>query len=65
MDGVVVHHDRRRPSAADATIRPRTNADRPIMADGETKFFGEPVAAVAAETLDAAEAARALIRGGL
>ena len=36
--------------------------DRPVLADGETKFFGEPVAAVAAETLDAAEAAAALVR---
>lgn len=37
-------------------------ADRPILASGETKFFGEPVAAVAAETKDAAEAAAALVR---
>jgi CO/xanthine dehydrogenase Mo-binding subunit len=36
--------------------------DRPILAVGETKFFGEPVAAVAAETADAAAAAAALIR---
>jgi len=36
-------------------------ADRPILATGETKFFGEPVAAVAAETHDAAEAAAALV----
>ena len=36
--------------------------DRPVLAVGETKFFGEPVAAVAAETEDAAEAAAALIR---
>src|SRR3954463_16126068 len=36
-------------------------ADRPILATGETKFFGEPVAAVAAETKDAAEAAAALV----
>ena len=36
--------------------------DRPVLADGEVKFFGEPVAAVAAETLDAAEAAAALVR---
>ncbi len=35
--------------------------DRPVLAVGETKFFGEPVAAVAAETEDAAEAAAALI----
>src|SRR5262245_1922334 len=28
-------------------------SDRPVLADGETKFFGEPVAAVAAETEDA------------
>ena len=36
-------------------------ADRPILATGETKFFGEPVAAVVAETRDAAEAAAALV----
>jgi CO/xanthine dehydrogenase Mo-binding subunit len=36
--------------------------DRPVLAVGETKFFGEPVAAVAAETNDAAEAAAALMR---
>jgi CO/xanthine dehydrogenase Mo-binding subunit len=29
--------------------------DRPVLATGETKYHGEPVAAVAAETLDAAE----------
>ena len=33
--------------------------DRPVLAVGETKFFGEPVAAVAAETEDAARAAAA------
>ena len=33
-----------------------------MLASGETKFFGEPVAAVAAETKDAAEAAAALVR---
>ncbi len=31
--------------------------DRPVLAVGETKFFGEPVAAVAAESQDAAETA--------
>jgi len=36
--------------------------DRPVIAVDETKFFGEPVAAVAADTLDAAEAAAALVR---
>lgn len=36
--------------------------DRPVLAVGETKFFGEPVAAVAADTADAAEAAASLIR---
>src|SRR5580658_5066871 len=39
-----------------------SSVDRPLLADGETKFFGEPVAAVAAETEDAADAAVALIR---
>jgi CO/xanthine dehydrogenase Mo-binding subunit len=37
-------------------------ADRPVVAVGETKFFGEAVAAVAAETFDAAEHAAALVR---
>jgi CO/xanthine dehydrogenase Mo-binding subunit len=36
-------------------------ADRPILATGETRFFGEPVAAVVADTKDAAEAAAALV----
>ncbi|MBU1227137.1 MAG: xanthine dehydrogenase family protein molybdopterin-binding subunit [Actinobacteria bacterium] len=36
--------------------------DRPIIAIGETKFHGEPVAAVAAETLEAAEEAAGLVR---
>lgn len=36
--------------------------DRPVIADGETKYYGEPVAAVAAETKDAAEAAARLVR---
>src|SRR5262245_59521679 len=36
--------------------------DRPVLAVGETKFFGEPVAAVAAETADVAEAAAALVQ---
>lgn len=37
-------------------------ADRPVLAVGETKFHGEPVAAVAAETPEAAERAAALVR---
>ena len=36
--------------------------DRPVLATGETKYHGEPVAAVAAETLDAAEEAARLVR---
>lgn len=36
--------------------------DRPLLAVGETKFFGEPVAAVCAETEDAAEEAASLVR---
>jgi CO/xanthine dehydrogenase Mo-binding subunit len=36
-------------------------ADRPILATAETKFFGEPVAAVVAETLDGAAEAAALV----
>lgn len=35
--------------------------DRPLLADGETKYHGEPIAAVAAETKDAAEAAAELV----
>ena len=37
-------------------------ADRPLLAHGETRFFGEPVAAVAAETLDAARRSALLLR---
>jgi CO/xanthine dehydrogenase Mo-binding subunit len=37
-------------------------SDRPVLAVGETKFFGEPVAAVAAENRDAAEEAASLVR---
>ena len=36
--------------------------DRPILAVGETKYHGEPVAAVAAETREAAEEAARLVR---
>jgi len=36
--------------------------DRPILAVGETKFHGEPVVAVAAETKEAAEAGADLVR---
>jgi CO/xanthine dehydrogenase Mo-binding subunit len=36
--------------------------DRPVLADGETKYHGEPVAAVAAETRDAAEEGARLVR---
>jgi CO/xanthine dehydrogenase Mo-binding subunit len=36
--------------------------DRPIIADGETKYHGEPVAAVAADTKDAAEEGARLVR---
>ena len=36
--------------------------DRPVIATGETKYHGDPVAAVAAETRDAAEAAAELVR---
>src|SRR2546426_907838 len=36
-------------------------ADRPVLAGAETKFFGEPVAAVAADNKDAAEDAASLI----
>ncbi|MFL5649314.1 MAG: xanthine dehydrogenase family protein molybdopterin-binding subunit [Chloroflexota bacterium] len=36
--------------------------DRPVIATGETKYHGDPVAAVAAETKDAAEEAAGLVR---
>ncbi len=36
--------------------------DRPILADRETKYHGEPIAAVAAETKDAAEEAAELVQ---
>lgn len=36
--------------------------DRPVLAVGETKYHGEPVAAVAAETEEAAEQAARLVR---
>jgi len=36
--------------------------DRPVLADGEVKYHGEPVAAVAAETKDAAEEAATLVK---
>lgn len=36
--------------------------DRPVLADGETKYHGEPVAAVAAETKEIAEDAVRLVR---
>jgi CO/xanthine dehydrogenase Mo-binding subunit len=36
--------------------------DRPVVAEGEVKYFGEPLAAVAAETEDAAAAAVERIR---
>jgi CO/xanthine dehydrogenase Mo-binding subunit len=37
-------------------------SDRPVLAVGETTYHGEPVAAVAAETKDAAEAAVRLVK---
>jgi CO/xanthine dehydrogenase Mo-binding subunit len=36
--------------------------DRPVLAVGETHYHGEPVAAIAAETRDAAEEAAGLVR---
>jgi CO/xanthine dehydrogenase Mo-binding subunit len=36
--------------------------DRPVIATGETKYHGDPVAAVAAETKDAAEEGARLVR---
>ena len=36
--------------------------DRPVLAVGETAYHGDPVAAVAADTLDAAEEAARLVR---
>jgi CO/xanthine dehydrogenase Mo-binding subunit len=37
-------------------------ADRPLLASGETRFSGEPVAIVAAETIDSADAAVEAVR---
>jgi CO/xanthine dehydrogenase Mo-binding subunit len=37
-------------------------SDRPVLASGETKYHGEPVAAVAADTKDAAEEAARLVK---
>ena len=37
-------------------------ADRPMLASGETKFSGEPVAVVVADTEDAADTAARLVR---
>jgi CO/xanthine dehydrogenase Mo-binding subunit len=34
-----------------------SHTDRPVLADGQVTYHGEPVAAVVAETLDAAQAA--------
>ncbi len=39
-----------------------TYSDRPLLAVEETKFFGEPVAAVCAESEDAAEMAASMVR---
>src|SRR3954469_7228336 len=36
--------------------------DRPVIATGETKYHGDPIAAVAADTKDAAEGGAALVR---
>jgi CO/xanthine dehydrogenase Mo-binding subunit/aerobic-type carbon monoxide dehydrogenase small subunit (CoxS/CutS family) len=36
--------------------------DRPVLAVGETKYHGEPIAAVAAETKEAAEMAATMVR---
>jgi CO/xanthine dehydrogenase Mo-binding subunit len=38
------------------------NADRPVLATGETKYHGDPVALVVADTRDAAEAGAAAVR---
>jgi CO/xanthine dehydrogenase Mo-binding subunit len=37
-------------------------ADRPLLATGETKYHGEPVAVVVADTVDAADEAARLVR---
>lgn len=39
-----------------------TFQDRPVLADGETKYHGEPVAAVAAETKEVAEEGARLVK---
>jgi CO/xanthine dehydrogenase Mo-binding subunit len=39
-----------------------SHTDRPVLADGRVNYHGEPVAAVVAETLDAAQAAARAVR---
>ena len=55
-------------TAADWPIMPRYGpiyADRPLLAVDETKFPGEPVAVVVADTLDAARTAASLVQVGM
>ena len=54
--------DRGGPAPAHAAVRARSSRTDRCWRSGETHYHGEPVAAVAAETLDAAEAAAALVR---
>ena len=55
-------------TAADWPIIPRYGpiyADRPLLAVDETKFSGEPIAVVVADTLDAARTAASLVQVGV
>ena len=57
-----LHPHCRRSAAASRAIRTGVRRPARYLAVGETKFFGEPVAAIAAETREAAETAAGLIR---
>ena len=57
-----MYPDRRRSDRNQSRAIGPNYADRPVLAVGETRFFGEPFAAVAAESEDAADLARSLVR---
>ena len=61
VPGVRTRDNRRRPPAAVPRFGPQA-LDRPVLAVGETKYHGEPLALVAAETKEAAVEAASLVR---
>jgi CO/xanthine dehydrogenase Mo-binding subunit len=61
VPGVVEVFSSSQLSAGTPRFGPQFN-DRPVIATGEVKYFGEPVAIVAAETKDAAEEAARLVK---